>query len=172
MKSFELKNFEKGWFIGKFEPTVFSADFEVGIKEYKSGDKEQKHYHKLAKEFTVIISGKVKMNDIEYIKGDIIQIDENESTDFECIEDTIVGGLNTNNKFVKSIKDIDNSDKCWGLLKMDFEILSKLSSMLSQSIDEQLEIEIFLNNFDFKTFDGGKYWDLGTWKIINNYWNE
>ena len=28
-----------------------------------------------------------------------------------------------------------------------------------------------INNFDFKTFDGGKYWDLGTWKIINNYWN-
>jgi hypothetical protein len=84
-----LNDFTKGWFIGNFEPSLFNADFEVGVKEYKSGDKEQKHYHKLAKEFTVIISGKVKMNDIEYIKGDIIQIDENESTDFECIEDTI-----------------------------------------------------------------------------------
>ena len=43
--------------------------------------------------------------------------------------------------------------------------------MLGESIDEQLEVEIFLNKFDFKTVDGGKYWDLGTWKIINNYWN-
>jgi len=99
MKSFELKNFKKGWFIGKFEPTTFSADFEVGIKEYKSGDREERHLHKLSREYTVIISGKVKMNNIEYIKGDIIEVLENEDTDFECLEDTITVVVKT-----KSVK--------------------------------------------------------------------
>ena len=87
MKSHNLKDMIRGWFIGKFEPTLFSADFEVGVKRYKKGDREERHYHKHSKEFTVIISGKVKMNDIIYNENDIIQIDEFESTDFECIED-------------------------------------------------------------------------------------
>jgi choline kinase len=90
---------------------------------------------------------------------------------FKVDDNSKVGRLDTKGKFVKSIKDDNNSDKCWGLLKMNFEVLSKLSSMLVESTDVQLEVEIFLNKFDFKTVDGGKYWDLGTWKIINNYWN-
>jgi len=90
-----LKNMKNGWFIGKFEPSLYNADFEVGIKEYKTGDKEQKHYHKLAKEFTVVISGKILMNGIEYSKNDIIQINENEKTDFECLQDAITVVIKT-----------------------------------------------------------------------------
>lgn len=89
MKLHNLENMVRGWFIGNFEPTLHNADFEVGIKKYKSGDKEEKHYHKLAKEFTVIISGVVKMNDTIYKENDIIQIDEYDETDFECIEDSV-----------------------------------------------------------------------------------
>jgi hypothetical protein len=89
MKNYKLEDFKKGWFIGNFEPSVFNGDFEVGIKEYKSGDKEERHLHKLSKEYTVIVSGRVKMNNIEYKKGDIIEIVENEDTDFECLEDSI-----------------------------------------------------------------------------------
>lgn len=89
MKLYNLENMVRGWFIGDFEPTLFNADFEVGVKKYKSGDKEEKHYHKLAKEFTIIVSGVVKMNSTMYKENDIIQIDEYEPTDFECIEDAI-----------------------------------------------------------------------------------
>ena len=33
-----------GWFIGDFEPSAWKTDlFEVAVKEYKAGDKEQKH---------------------------------------------------------------------------------------------------------------------------------
>ena len=45
-----------------------------------------KHYHKIATEITVIVSGKVKMNGIEYSKGDIVVMEPNEATDFECLE--------------------------------------------------------------------------------------
>ena len=89
MKIFNLNNTVKGWFIGDFDPSLYKDNFEVGVKKYKKGDKEQSHYHKYSKEFTVIVTGIVKMNGIVYEKDSIIQINENEKTDFECLEDSI-----------------------------------------------------------------------------------
>lgn len=88
MKTNNLKNMIKGWFIGNFEPSLLKTnDCEVAVKEYKKGDYEAKHYHKIATEFTIIINGRVKMNGIEYKAGDIIVMEPNEATDFECLED-------------------------------------------------------------------------------------
>lgn len=88
MKVANLKNMKKGWFIGNFEPSLFKTnDCEIAVKEYKKGDYEQKHYHKIATEYTVVISGKVKMNGVEYSAGDIVIMEPNEETDFECLED-------------------------------------------------------------------------------------
>ncbi|ALM08448.1 hypothetical protein SB49_11965 [Sediminicola sp. YIK13] len=85
-----LNSMVKGWFVGNFEPTVYqTSEVEVGVKEYKQGDYEETHYHKIATEITTIISGKVLMNNIEYNKGDIIVIQPNESTDFKVLEDTV-----------------------------------------------------------------------------------
>ncbi|MDN5053006.1 cupin domain-containing protein [Aliarcobacter butzleri] len=90
MKIAKLDDMIKGWFIGNFEPTLIKTnDVEVAVKEYKKGDYEEKHYHKIATEITVIVSGKVRMNGIEYSKGDIIVIEPNEATDFEALEDTV-----------------------------------------------------------------------------------
>jgi hypothetical protein len=90
MKLFKLTNMIKGWFVGDITPVVYSTkDCEVAIKRYSAGEKELKHHHKLAKEITVIISGKVKMNGVEYVQDDILLIEPNESTDFEVIEDTV-----------------------------------------------------------------------------------
>lgn len=81
----------KGWFVGKFTPTVLSTnDVEVAVKRYKKGDYEASHYHKIATEITVIVSGRVRMNNIEYGPDDIIVMEPNESTDFECLEDNTV----------------------------------------------------------------------------------
>ncbi|WP_294833549.1 hypothetical protein [uncultured Gilliamella sp.] len=88
MKIAKLDDMVKGWFIGNFEPSLCKTnDVEVAVKTYKKGDKEDKHYHKVATEYTVIISGRVKMNDTEYVAGDIIVMEPNEATDFECLED-------------------------------------------------------------------------------------
>jgi quercetin dioxygenase-like cupin family protein len=88
MKIDNINNMFKGWFIGNFEPTLFKTDeFEVAVKDYKAGEKEESHYHKIATEYTVIAFGKVRMNGIEYNKGDIIIMEPEESTDFEALED-------------------------------------------------------------------------------------
>ena len=89
MKVVKLEDMVKGWFVGNFDPTLIKTNnVEVAVKEYKKGDYEEKHYHKIATEITVIVSGKVRMNGVEYSKGDIIVIGPNDATDFEALEDT------------------------------------------------------------------------------------
>jgi quercetin dioxygenase-like cupin family protein len=90
MKIARLEDMLKGWFVGDFQPTLLKTqEFEVAVKTYKQGDIEKRHHHRRATEITVIAFGKVRMNNIEYVKGDIIVIEPLESTDFEALEDTI-----------------------------------------------------------------------------------
>jgi quercetin dioxygenase-like cupin family protein len=79
----------KGWFIGNFEPTLLRTNaVEVAVKTYAKGDYEKPHYHKIATEYTVVVSGRVTMNGIEYATGDIIVMEPGESTDFMAEEET------------------------------------------------------------------------------------
>lgn len=88
MKKSKLEDMIGGWFIGNFEPSLLKTnDVEVAVKNYKSGDKEDKHYHKVATEYTVILKGKVRMMGIEYNEGEILTIYPNESTDFLALTD-------------------------------------------------------------------------------------
>lgn len=91
MKIFKEKDMIKGWFIGKFTPTCFSTnDFEVAVKRFKKGESESPHFHKIATEITMIISGQVIMNGITYNKGDIILMEPGEITDFFAIKKSVV----------------------------------------------------------------------------------
>jgi hypothetical protein len=90
MKLSKLENMINGWFVGDFKPSLLQTqDVEVAVKNYQQGEFEVSHYHKIATEITVIVSGLVKMNGEEYKKGDIVIIDPHESTDFVALEDTI-----------------------------------------------------------------------------------
>lgn len=107
MKTAKLDDMIKGWFIGNFEPSLCKTnDVEVAVKKYNKGDFEDKHYHKIATEYTLIISGRVRMNNKEYKEGDIIIMEPYETTDFECLEDNTVNvvvklpGAN-NDKYLK-----------------------------------------------------------------------
>jgi hypothetical protein len=90
MEKANLKDFIGGWFVGNFEPSVFKTnDVEVGVKHYKAGEFEGYHHHKIATEFTVIISGKVLMANQEFVSGDIIKILPNISSNFKAITDVV-----------------------------------------------------------------------------------
>ena len=90
MRVDHLSHMVKGWFVGAFEPSlIHTNDVEVAVKEYVKGDFEEKHHHKIATEITVVVSGKILMNEVEYSKGDMIVIEPNESTDFSALEDTV-----------------------------------------------------------------------------------
>lgn len=105
MYTSDLSKMTKGWFVGNFSPTLYSTnDVEVAVKYYKAGDYEAAHYHKIATEITVIVSGVVKMNGIEYREGDIIVMEPNDVTDFIAVTDAVntvvkIPGAN-NDKYV------------------------------------------------------------------------
>ena len=86
MNSANLGEMVKGWFVGGFNPTAFSTDAcEVAVKDYKAGDHEAAHYHKIATEVTVVISGQVKMCGQTWGAGDIIVLSPGDITAFEAL---------------------------------------------------------------------------------------
>jgi quercetin dioxygenase-like cupin family protein len=90
MKVFKLNQMTRGWFVGDFLPTAYNTkECEIAVMKYKAGDNEKKHVHKVASELTVVVKGKVMMNDIEYDEGDIILMEPGEATDFKAITDAM-----------------------------------------------------------------------------------
>jgi quercetin dioxygenase-like cupin family protein len=106
MKLARLEDMKMGWFIGNFSPTLHATeDFEVAIKEYPTGAYDEWHYHKIATEYTVIVSGSAEMNGVLYKKGDIIIMSPGEGTDFRAVEPTITAAIKIpgalNDKYLK-----------------------------------------------------------------------
>ena len=105
MKIAKLDEMTKGWFIGNFEPSLYKTnDCEVAVIYYKAGDAESLHYHKIATEYTVIVSGSVKMSGKVYNAGTIVVMEPGEVTDFEALTDAVnvvvkIPGAN-NDKYV------------------------------------------------------------------------
>lgn len=90
MEHAKLDEMIKGWFVGGFEPTAFTTSAcEVAIKKYQAGDHEQAHYHKVATEVTVVLSGEVKMAGGVFGAGDIITLKPGEVTDFYALTDAV-----------------------------------------------------------------------------------
>jgi len=90
MKHAKLTDMIKGWFVGGFSPTAYhTTNCEVAVKHYRSGDAEAAHYHKIATEITLILSGTVRMMNKEWSTGDIIVLEPGEATDFAALTDAV-----------------------------------------------------------------------------------
>ena len=102
----KLDEFVGGWLVGHFQPTLLeNRDIEVAVKIYPAGAHEKRHYHAIATEYTVIATGRVRMNNVEYAAGDNIQINPGNATDFEAIEPTTTVVIKSpsvpNDKFIE-----------------------------------------------------------------------
>ena len=90
MKKTKLSGMKGGWFIGNFQPSVYkTSEFEVAVKYYNAGDVEDIHYHKIATEFTVVLSGKVIINDEIISSGTIVELEPGETSAFRVIQDAV-----------------------------------------------------------------------------------
>ena len=90
MKHDRLESMVKGWFVGAFSPTALSTEAcEVAVKRYHAGEKEGGHYHKVATEVTLVLSGEVRMVGQIWRDGDIITLSAGETTDFEALTDAV-----------------------------------------------------------------------------------
>jgi len=88
IKRYQLDQFTKGWFVGNFNPTILPTDaVEVAVKHYHAGQVETPHYHKVATELTLIVSGRVRMSGEEVGPGEIIRIEPGQATDFVPLTD-------------------------------------------------------------------------------------
>ncbi len=90
VRSAKLDDMKGGWFVGSFLPTLFNTtDVEVAVKRYRAGDREAAHYHRIATEITVVVSGEVEMAGGTWKAGDIIVLEPGDATDFRALADSI-----------------------------------------------------------------------------------
>lgn len=89
MKLNKLKEFERGWIYGAFEPSLrFSRDTEVGILDFPAGYAPPDHMHKMASEFNLILSGLVQVNGVVLGSDDIFSFDAGERIRIFFVKDT------------------------------------------------------------------------------------
>lgn len=70
-----IKDFIGGWIIGDFDKSVLKTkDFEVGYKVHPKDDNWPEHFHKVATEYNVVISGKCIIMGKELSEGDVFII--------------------------------------------------------------------------------------------------
>ncbi|MBD8495220.1 cupin domain-containing protein [Pseudomonas syringae] len=88
MKKAQIKEMVRGWFVGGFEPAAFNTQAcEVGVKHYKVGDEEAAHYHKIATEVTLVLTGSVSMRGHIWNAGDIVVLEPGDITAFKALTD-------------------------------------------------------------------------------------
>ena len=96
MKSLQLRNMTRGWFVGAFSPTALHTELcEAAVNYFNAGESEEAHYHKLATEVTVIISGQVRMFEKDWKAGDIVVAEPGDVTAFEALSDSVIAVIKT-----------------------------------------------------------------------------
>lgn len=83
-----LDDMVRGWFVGDFSPTLHATqDVEVAVQKFAAGDHEASHFHKIATEITLILSGEAEMLGQRFKAGDIVKIKPGTATSFHAITD-------------------------------------------------------------------------------------
>lgn len=107
MKKFYYSDMKGGWFVGDFLPSAFQTkDFEVAYVKHQKNQTWAKHFHKIATEITMVIKGKIQINDKIFSSGDIFVISPNEIAVPKFLEDSEVIVIKTpsdvNDKYIVS----------------------------------------------------------------------
>lgn len=70
-----IEDFTRGWIIGNFAPSLLrTKDFEVALLSHKKDEEWPAHYHKVATEYNLLVSGTMLLNDRRLVSGDIFTI--------------------------------------------------------------------------------------------------
>lgn len=89
MKTYNIKNYKNGWFIGDFFPSIFKNQFfEVGHHIHKKNEQTFPHYHSYTTELNYIIKGKLNVSGNILNEGDIWIYESNEISDVKFLEDS------------------------------------------------------------------------------------
>lgn len=83
----KISDFKRGWFLGKFQPSLAQTDYEVGLRWNYAGEREDRHYHKGITEYVFFAGGRHRLNDQTYLDGDGLVIHPYMSTDYQCLQE-------------------------------------------------------------------------------------
>lgn len=90
MKHAKLAEMVNGWFVGGFVPTAHATEAcEVAVKTYPAGATEAAHFHKIATEVTLVLSGRIRMAGREWSAGDVVVLEPGEFSSFEALTDAV-----------------------------------------------------------------------------------
>jgi len=79
MTTGRLEDMFRGWVIGDFEPSLLKTqDFEVAILLHKKAEEWPAHYHKIATEYNILLSGTMSVCGKYLVAGDTFTILPNE----------------------------------------------------------------------------------------------
>lgn len=88
MEKFNIADFYKGWIVGNFEPTLLKmSEIEVALQSYSVGDEEPMHYHKIATEISLVVSGTAMFNSQTVKAGEGVIIRPMNPNVFKAITD-------------------------------------------------------------------------------------
>jgi len=75
MQIYKFEDMKGGWFVGDFLPSAYKTDgFEVCYKKHYKGEKWDTHYHEKITEINLLVKGKMTINDVTILEGDIFVI--------------------------------------------------------------------------------------------------
>lgn len=87
----QISKFTGGWFIGDFEPSLLQgAGFEASLKTHRKDDAWPVHYHKVATEYNIVVSGRMTIQNVMLHAGDVFVLHPYEIADPVFHEDTII----------------------------------------------------------------------------------
>jgi len=88
MKTYNINDMVKGWFIGDFEPSVFKNPFfEVAHHQHEAGYVTPRHTHKIAQELTYIVRGALLVDGQRLSAGDMFVYEPNDVANVSVLED-------------------------------------------------------------------------------------
>ena len=88
MKLFDPKDYQGGWFIGDFEPSIWrTSAYEVGYKHHVAGEPWAAHYHEHMDEITFLLEGTMQMQGQTLTGPVIFLLERGEIADPEFVTD-------------------------------------------------------------------------------------
>ena len=88
MKRAHLDDMTRGWLVGDFSPSLCrTSEGEVAVQRRQKGERDPRHYHKIATELVVVVTGRVAMNGEVFGPGEIAVAEPGEPMDLLALED-------------------------------------------------------------------------------------
>ena len=88
MQKAHLDDMTRGWLVGDFSPSLYrTPDVEVAVQRRNAGERDPRHYHRIATEIVVVVAGRAEMSGQVFGPGDIAVARPGEPMDLLALED-------------------------------------------------------------------------------------